>query len=71
MAFSLRGNSEEDREASWSSFEKRVETILKEKNNIHLDQLLKLILGGYTLLTDYQGILEGLKLLTKEGKIIK
>ena len=41
------GESEESRAASWSSFENRVELILKERKTIHLHQLLKLMWGGY------------------------
>ncbi|MHA1691413.1 MAG: hypothetical protein ACTSU7_07225 [Candidatus Heimdallarchaeaceae archaeon] len=61
---------EEVREASKDSFENRVELILKEKSSIHLDDLLKLMWGGYNLLTNFQGILEGLTHLVNDGKII-
>lgn len=61
---------EEAREASKDSFENRVELILKEHESIHLDDLLKLMWGGYNLLTNFQGILEGLNHLVNDGKII-
>ena len=70
MIFNLWGESEESLDSSWSSFENRVELILKERTTIHLDQLLKLMWGGYNLLTNYQGILEGIKHLAEEGRII-
>ncbi len=61
---------EEAREASKDSFENRVELILKEHETIHLDDLLKKMWGGYNLLTNFQGILEGLNHLINDGKII-
>lgn len=61
---------EEAREASKDSFDNRVELILKEHETIHLDDLLKKMWGGYNLLTNFQGILEGLNHLVNDGKII-
>lgn len=61
---------EEARESSKDSFENRVELILKENGSIHLDDLLKLMWGGYNLLTNFQSILEGLTHLVNDGKII-
>ena len=61
---------EEAKEATKDSFENRIEIILKENESIHLNSLLKLMWGGYNLLTNFQGILEGLKHLENDGKII-
>jgi len=64
------GETEDAREAKKNSFERRLEEILKEKGSIHLDELMKHMWGGHYLLTNYQGILELVNHLTKEGKVI-
>ena len=69
MAFLFWGETEESREAKKNSIESKLESILKEKGSIHLDELAKLMWGGYNLLTDLQGILEFLRHLEKDGKI--
>ena len=70
MAFLFWGETEESREAKKNSIESKLERILKEKGSIHLDDLTKLMWGGFNLLTDLQGILEFLNHLEKDGKIV-
>jgi len=64
------GNTEDAEEAAKNSFEKHLEEILSELSSIHIDDLLKRMWGGYNLLTNYQSILEGVKHLAKDGKIV-
>ena len=69
MSF-LWGDTEESRDAKKNSFERRVALILSDQPRIHVDELMKIMWGGHYLLTNYQGILEMVKHLAKEGKII-
>jgi hypothetical protein len=64
------GDTEESSDAKKNSFERRLELILSEQPRIHVNDLLKIMWGGHHLLTNYQGILEMLKHLADEGKII-
>ena len=65
------GDTEDAEEAARNSFEKNLEKILREFGSINLDELLKIMWGGYNLLSNYQSILENLKHLVEEGKIIR
>ena len=69
MSF-LWGDTEEARDAKKNSFERRLALILNEHGRIHINELMKIMWGGHYLLTNYQGILEMVKHLAKEGKII-
>ena len=69
MSF-LWGDTEEAIGAKKDSFERRLAQILHDQGKIHLNELMKIMWGGHYLLTNYQGILEMVKHLAKEGKII-
>jgi len=69
MSF-LCGDTEDARDAKKNSFERRLAMILNEHGKIHINELMKIMWGGHHLLTNYQGIIEMVKHLVKEGKII-
>ncbi len=64
------GDTKETQEAAKNSFEENIERILKQKEKINLDDLMKLISHDANLLTDYQRLLKGIDQLLEEGKII-
>ena len=64
------GDTKETQEAAKNSFEENIERILKQKEKINLDDLMKLISHDTNLLTDYQRLLKGIDKLLEEGKII-
>ena len=66
----LWGDTEDARDAKKNSFERRLATILNEHQRVHINELVKIMWGGHYLLTNYQGILEMVKHLVEEGKII-
>ncbi|NPD90093.1 MAG: hypothetical protein HGN29_15385 [Asgard group archaeon] len=66
----LWGDTEDARDAKKNSFERRLAVILSEQGKIHINELMKIMWGGHYLLTNFQGILEMVKHLVKEGKII-
>ncbi|MHA1668396.1 MAG: hypothetical protein ACTSUR_07030 [Candidatus Heimdallarchaeaceae archaeon] len=63
-------DEEEAQKVARHSFENHIKEILSEKGSIEFASLLKLVWGGHFLLSNYQTILEGLKHLENEGKII-
>ena len=64
------GSTKEIQKAAKNSFEENIERILKQKGQIKLDDLIKLISHDNNLLTDYQRLLKGIDQLLEEGKII-
>ena len=66
---SIWGDTKDTQEAVMNSFEENIERILKRKEKINLEELMKLISHNGNLLTDYQRLLNIIDKLLIEGKI--